>query len=193
MICDECRINEACCAITMLAGDRTITRHLCRSCMEKIQRQQPRDAVARLLSEAMRDSLMNAIAAKAATAVNNDAGVQHKEETSDDDNMKCSCCGKTFGEVKKKNQLGCPECVSAFGSKLSEYIEEMPSNKAAACITAPIQHYGSIADDANMGIHSSYRLREMNKMLEEAVKNEEYEKAARLRDEITTERQRSGV
>lgn len=96
-------------------------------------------------------------------------------ETSEIDDRTCPNCGITFREFRTQGRLGCPHDYVEFESDLIPLIEN---------IHGEIQHCGKLprrAPDSSRKQHQLIRLRSELKL---AVEDEDYETAARLRDEI---------
>lgn len=101
------------------------------------------------------------------------------------------CCGKcltAMETIKMGNPLGCSECYNVFseiliselaaGNKISPRLQKAIGMKK----NQPI-HVGK-SPNKSADIPSSSRLTAMNEALNEAVKKENYEQAAWLRDQI---------
>jgi protein arginine kinase activator len=90
------------------------------------------------------------------------------------EDVSCSVCGMTYEEFKNKGQLGCENCYTAF-KQLDTIIKNMHgSNK----------HMGKIPNRGQKDLIVKRELENLKKKLSEAIKIEEYEDAARIRDEI---------
>lgn len=87
----------------------------------------------------------------------------------------CPSCGLAYSEFKAKGRLGCPRCYAAFGPVLVPLLEKV--HGAAA-------HRGKTPDRVKGAMASRRELAEIEEQLAQAVANEEYEKAAQLRDKI---------
>ena len=87
----------------------------------------------------------------------------------------CPGCGLAYAEFKAKGRLGCPRCYAAFGPVLIPLLEKV--HGAAA-------HRGKTPERVKGVMASRRELKEIEAQLDAAVENEEYEKAAQLRDRI---------
>jgi len=88
----------------------------------------------------------------------------------------CEECGMTFAEFRKGTLLGCPECYKAFERLLSTLLERAHEGGT--------HHIGKVPRRAGAGEQRQALLRRMRKQLNDAVIEEDYERAARLRDDI---------
>src|SRR5699024_7638257 len=95
-------------------------------------------------------------------------------ETSEE--LTCKQCGMTFSQFRQHSLLGCPACYKAFESELSPLIERAHEGGT--------HHVGKVPHRAGAGEQRQMRLSRMRKRLDEAVAAEDYELAARLRDDI---------
>ncbi len=88
----------------------------------------------------------------------------------------CDQCGMTFTEFREHSLLGCPECYRAFEEPLAPLLERAHEGET--------QHLGKVPHRVGEGEQRQQHLLRMRKRLEEAVACEDYELAARLRDDI---------
>jgi protein arginine kinase activator len=89
--------------------------------------------------------------------------------------LTCPRCGFTDVDFRKRGRLGCPDCWETFGGALSPLLGK-------------VQHEAAHVGRAPVGVAPAGRLRrqlaEARAGLAAAVATEDYEQAARLRDEI---------
>lgn len=103
------------------------------------------------------------------------------------------CCGKcrtSLESVKMGNPLGCAECYTVFADVLtSELIaaDKIPSHLKKETLSKKTQplHVGK-SPNKPLTLPSSSRLTALNEALNEALKKENYEQAAWIRDQIKT-------
>jgi len=88
----------------------------------------------------------------------------------------CSECGLTFSQFRKDSLLGCPECYRVFEPQLSTILERAQEGGT--------HHIGKVPGRAGAGEQRQAMLMRMRKQLDDAVHGEDYERAARLRDDI---------
>jgi protein arginine kinase activator len=100
----------------------------------------------------------------------------------------CGRCGTSLDSVKMGNPLGCVECYSVFGDLLihelilQNRIPERLKKSLASNKNQPI-HSGKSPEKA-VHIPATSQLTALNEALNEALKKENYEQAAWLRDQI---------
>lgn len=90
--------------------------------------------------------------------------------------MTCDECGLTFAQFRKDTLLGCPECYKSFERPLSTLLERAHEGGT--------HHIGKVPRRAGAGEQRQALLMRMRKQLNDAVIGEDYERAARLRDDI---------
>lgn len=90
-------------------------------------------------------------------------------------NVVCETCGMSYEEFKKVGKLGCPNCYKVYGDKLAPLFKRLHGN---------IQYNGKIPSRAYGNVRVSKDIEKLKEQLNAAVKNEEYEKAATIRDQI---------
>lgn len=87
----------------------------------------------------------------------------------------CPICGTTYSDFKKRGLLGCDNCYRYFNSDLIPVIKRVQGNT---------EHIGKVPLKAGKDIVEKRRLIKLKEELQKAILMEEYEKAAKLRDEI---------
>lgn len=100
---------------------------------------------------------------------------QEMEEASGGAELKCAMCGFTQADFKKAGRLGCAQCYETFSEGLESLLKSMHKGT---------RHKGKVP----AALRSSHDLRErlalLQKRLEKAVADENFEQAAQVRDEI---------
>jgi protein arginine kinase activator len=95
----------------------------------------------------------------------------------------CEACGFTQHDFKKTGRLGCPACYDHFTAILEPMLDTMHKG---------VVHTGKVPQRA-LARRSLYeRLTQLETELDQAIKAERYEDAARYRDEIHQVRQATG-
>jgi protein arginine kinase activator len=91
------------------------------------------------------------------------------------DHLVCPNCGITFREFRQQGRLGCPHDYIAFAKELKPLLENIHNDT---------QHTGKFPKRAPHASQLQYRLIKLRSELRSAIDEEEYETAARIRDEI---------
>ena len=88
---------------------------------------------------------------------------------------KCPTCHATYGEIAKSGKVGCAECYSTFANELEGFIHS---------IHGTTSHAGAVPARQRALQMRAEQIQRLKNELASAVGREDYESAARLRDEI---------
>ena len=89
--------------------------------------------------------------------------------------MVCESCGTTHQDFKKGGRLGCEACYHVFRPVLDPLLEGMH---------AGTQHRGKIPSGSESRVKFEQSVDDLKKQLLTAIENENFEKAAELRDQL---------
>lgn len=92
-----------------------------------------------------------------------------------DGNQRCPTCGMTESELRHSGRVGCADCYKTFSSVLIPYIRKLHGTTA---------HVGAAPNTQNYTQPVENQAEALKIKLEAAIQQENYEEAARLRDEI---------
>ena len=93
---------------------------------------------------------------------------------------RCEFCGSTYAEIANTGQVGCAHCYELFADRLNPSIVRIHGN-AAHCG----KHSKAAAQAREEHAETKEeKLRRLQSQLDEAIKQQEFERAAELRDEI---------
>ena len=102
----------------------------------------------------------------------------------------CDTCGTTLAEFKHTGLLGCPACYKRFEAQLSPLLERAHEGathhvgKVPRRMLATLARAGSTESVLGDPSERAARLGLLRQQLDEAVNAEQYERAAKIRDEI---------
>ena len=89
---------------------------------------------------------------------------------------RCSKCGTSFKDISSTGKLGCANCYKTFYDSLLPYIRRIHGDTS---------HSGKVAACTKKNTcNCESKIKELQKQLEVAVSNQEFEQAAVLRDKI---------
>lgn len=160
MQCKRCGKNEAKIHFAKIINNQTTEFHLCEPCAKQMN----------IMGANHEFHLENLIAGLAPEADFSPAAAEESR-------LACPACGLTAGQFKRSGRLGCAKCYEAFREELIPLLRK---------IHGSAHHTGKVPSKAGEGASQS-RVRDIKKLrreLREAISHEEYERAARLRDEI---------
>lgn len=154
MVCDRCNKAKATVLITDIVPDKR-ERHLCEDCAEK-------EGIIIKQPHATNEILQHFI--------------KHKSGVSVAEDLVCPKCGTTFREFQLNGQLGCPNDYAVFEKVLTPLIER--AHEGAT------QHIGKVPASADGATRRETGLIRLRRELDHAIRQENYELAARVRDQI---------
>lgn len=157
MLCQKCKQREATRHIRSVVDGVVNDSYLCEKCAESLK-------VADIYGNEIFKILSSLIKST-------------KEEA---DTPRCDCCGISFNEISKTGRVGCARCYKFFEKQLRPAIAKIhgTTTHAGKVPKRPERCEEGTADTEKI------RVEELKIQLKTAVENEEYEKAALLRDEI---------
>lgn len=156
MLCSVCKEKEATVYYTNIADGKTKNVNLCDEC-----------AKAKGISETSGFSLADQMFGLGAA--------QEIEEAAGGVALKCARCGYSQDDFKKSGRLGCPDCYTVFADGLEGLLKTMHKGT---------RHVGKVPEALRQNRDLSERLKTLQKRLTKAVEGEDFEQAAKLRDEI---------
>jgi len=91
--------------------------------------------------------------------------------------IKCPNCGFTQADFKKSGRLGCAECYVTFSEGLEGLLKTMHKGT---------RHVGKVPQALQESRDLNEKLKSLQKKLDKAVAEEDFEQAVAVRDEIKT-------
>ena len=88
---------------------------------------------------------------------------------------RCECCGASFSDIAQSGRVGCSECYEIFRNELMPSLNRL-HGKAV--------HIGNVPENQNAAQTIEDKIESLKIKLSDAIKLEEFEKAAELRDMI---------
>ncbi|HET6349882.1 MAG TPA: UvrB/UvrC motif-containing protein [Candidatus Krumholzibacteria bacterium] len=89
--------------------------------------------------------------------------------------VQCPSCGYQYSDFKRVGRLGCPDCYDAFESQLVAVLRHVHGST---------QHVGKKAARQSEQVAIRERVAALREELSLAIRAEDYERAATIRDEI---------
>jgi protein arginine kinase activator len=162
-ICFHCKQNPAKVKLTKLIKGTVEEVYLCQECAARHSPYQKK------LPTEIDDLLANILTGKVAST---EGAAKVASPTSD---TTCSTCGLPFGTYRETLLLGCSDCYESFDKLLQTDLRKLHGST---------NHRGRVPDIAPPAFDVRRSPQELRKRLQDAVKAEDFELAARLRDEI---------
>jgi protein arginine kinase activator len=156
MLCDDCLKNTATIHMTTFVNGQVKTTHLCAQCAAK------RNKPAVVPGFSFNDLL---------------SAFYENEKTEE---IACGMCGMTLSSFQKTGKLGCAQCYKTFEPSILPVLKGIHMNE---------KHTGKrpgqkVTIDVEKESKLESRKRELKGELKAAISAENFEEAARLRDEI---------
>jgi protein arginine kinase activator len=163
MLCEECRKQNAAVFLKLAVNNKVKELHLCPACAAK-----------KGMSFGLESGAFNI-----SDIVGNMSGYFKDFLPPERKTLRCGACGLKYSEFKESGRLGCPGCYESFEPQLTELM---------ARIHGSALHTGrAYADAPELKLskaETARRLTELRAELKDAVAREDFEGAARLRDEL---------
>jgi protein arginine kinase activator len=154
MLCQICHKNDATIHLTEITDGVRAEMHICEHCATE-------------QDISVNELLSNLLAVQPTD-----------DELSDPSELQLACpnCGFTLDQFRKEGLLGCAYDYEVFEKLLTPLIEKAHNGRTSHC--------GKVPSKAPKDTKSRMRLLKLRQQLETAVYKEDYELAAKLRDEI---------
>jgi protein arginine kinase activator len=157
MLCESCKKRQATVIFKDVVGDVIKKYHLCEECAYDKGLSKPK------IPEPSSPNDMFLHMAKDLSG-----------GTKTEGRLRCTC-GLTFSQFRTTGKLGCAECYSSFGEKLKPLFKR---------IHGATRHLGKIITKDAEYLRVRREILKLEDRLRRAVAKEDFEKAAKLRDEI---------
>ncbi|MAS94563.1 MAG: excinuclease ABC subunit B [Verrucomicrobiales bacterium] len=173
MNCDVCQTEKATIFFSQMVEGKLQKVNLCKSCADE-----------KGVTDPTGYELANMLAGMGKESE------PEKPASSDTDELTCDSCGFTQTDFKKTGRFGCANCYYVFDDGLDSLLEAMHKHT---------QHKGKVpasfpnlpeaepveTPSAEMEKSPLDKLSELKESLSKSVEDEDYEEAARIRDEIS--------
>ena len=155
MICQNCNKNEANMHMKRIINGRAAEVHLCSDCARSLGYGEAFSGFSLGLGELFGELL-------------------NKNDNSSNSTLRCTGCGKSFEEIVSDGKMGCAECYGVFYDKLLPSLRRI-HGKATHMGTRPVKNENNSYEN---------QLSELKTKLSVAVEEQNFELAAKIRDEI---------
>lgn len=155
MKCQLCE-QEASVTYTKVVGDKSQKIHLCADCADE-------KGITNLDNFNLSDILMS------------DGEFSPAGESAKANQGECIECGFTIEDLRKIGRLGCSACYDQFGSEVKSMVGNMHKGT---------KHKGKVPEGMLLVIEAKTKLKKLQSQLDEAIANEEYEKAGELKEAL---------
>ncbi|MBP1970835.1 protein arginine kinase activator [Virgibacillus natechei] len=174
MECQECQQRPATFHFTQVINGDKKEVHVCEECaMEKGYMTSPEEGY----------SLHNLLAG----LFNFDSAIMESKQSNaykQENELKCSHCEMTLSQFKQLGKFGCAACYDTFSGRLDPIFRRVHSGNT--------QHYGKIPKRQGGNLHTKKQLESYRTELQKLIGEENFEEAAKVRDQIRALEQENG-
>ncbi len=162
MYCEECKQKLATVHFTQMFNGKKAEFHLCEECAAK------KGTI--FLDMDNKFSISNLLGSFFGSNSYNVQGIAPPSHS-----YRCPSCGMCFSDITQTGKLGCSECYAVFDKEIEPTLRRIHGNS---------QHIGKIPVHSGQKVLIKKEIERLKSKLQQAVINEEYEKAAEIRDSI---------
>ncbi len=159
MRCEKCQQRQAQVHVSQKINEKTVQQHLCEVCALELKEQ----------SSPFAFSVHDFLGHLYDESTHAQTGPQNASS------KQCVGCGQTYSDYKRTGLFGCPECYRSFRLVVIPLIKR---------IHGDIHHAGKIPLKVERIQRFEKKKKQLQNTLQEAVREEAYEKAAETRDQI---------
>ncbi|MGE5558616.1 MAG: UvrB/UvrC motif-containing protein [Bacillota bacterium] len=168
MLCDDCRQKPATVHLTRIINNKKEEMHLCEDCAQRHGADfgfavEPGFSFQHLLSSLLETEPSLPFAqgqVPGQTKINE---------------SRCPGCNLSYAEFKQTGFLGCPRCHDHFYKIIEPFLRKFHGNT---------RHMGKVPHRTGGVVKIRKEIEQLRQRLQDAVRAEEYERAAQIRDEI---------
>lgn len=166
MLCEKCKKNEAKINLVKIVNGEKQQIWLCEECAKNISSIPFLSSIPDGAGFPFQEILNGLL-----------TGADNANPKMKEDKIKpvCPTCGLTYDEFKKTKKVGCSDCYIVFKDSIRAIIKSIHGEKI---------HKGRIPGKAHKEFCQRDKLKNLKQQLQILIEEEEYEKAAIIRDEI---------
>ena len=159
MLCQRCHKNPATARYVEVVDGQVVQQHICPDCLSQYQEDNSADFSLTASKPTVRTS-----------------GTRESTiRTARKSRRACPACGRLLEQILETAVVGCPACYEHFGREVESLLEGLHR---------VLRHQGKAqrVDDVRAKLHGDLQTKRI--LLRSVLRVEDYEQAARLRDEI---------
>jgi len=161
MLCHECNKREATVHLTQIVNNEKMVISLCKQCADKKGFHSPLDNVPFPLSEILSGLI----------------GSQYPPDKAEVPDVECPNCKLTFEAFIRQGRFGCGECYQAFRPRLETIMRKIHGSSI---------HKGKLPASGSNELIPVKEEERLERELKKAIESEEFERAADLRDKLSS-------
>lgn len=165
MICQECQKKTATIHLTKVINGEKTELHLCEACAKAVGGEmgfiiEPNFTFQDLIAGMFENE-----------------GFALPQQSNFPAEQSCRTCGLTLADFRRQGLFGCGDCYRYFNSGLDSLFKR---------VNGGTRHVGKLPKRVGGELRVRREMEQLKQRLQRAIANEEYEEAAKLRDEIRT-------
>ena len=169
MLCERCKKNEATVFYKETINGKTRSCSLCSECASEAEKTGE-------IGKTHMDSFFSSPASVGIDSLFGSLfGIPQYAKKSIGEVKKCSLCGSTFSDLVKNGKVGCPKCYDVFADELDATIRE---------IHGTTSHNGAAPERFRHDRELKQKIKKLENELKRVINEENYERAAEIRDEL---------
>ena len=170
-LCEECHKEAAVVYLKLAVNNKVTEAHLCPACAAK-----------KGMGLGVEPGAFNI-----SDIVGNLSDYYKEFLPSERKTLRCDTCGLSYARFKESGRLGCPDCYKSFEPQLTELMMRIHGSSQHAGRAYAGGGSPELSKDA-----AAARVAKLKEAIQEALKNEDFETASRLRDTLKKLEARNG-
>lgn len=168
MLCEQCKKRTATVFYNENINGKARSYSLCSECASKLREKGDLQDITSMI-----DSFADPFSALHDNLFGGFFGIPNVKTISSA--KKCPSCGCSYADIAESGKVGCPVCYEIFRAELSKTLQSVHGTTV---------HTGAVPARQRAKQAREEELRKLKTELNNAVSNEDYENAAKLRDQI---------
>jgi protein arginine kinase activator len=158
MLCDDCKKRTACVHITKIINNQKVEKHLCEQCARKTGEINTVFETPFSVHDFLKGMFNTSF-----------------EESQPQAEQACTNCGMTYADFSRSGKIGCSYCYETFSQRLQPLVKR---------IHGTCHHTGKVPARSGGVLALKQQLQRLKQQLQSHIDKEEYEEAAKVRDQI---------
>ena len=158
MLCQNCGKNEATTHVKRIINGEKAENHLCSQCASALGYGSMFSGFGINIGELFSGFFSDAPVSRLSNSV-----------------LRCEKCSSSFEDIAKSGKVGCADCYKTFFDKLLPSLQRIHGKTG---------HHGKFPMGAGDEVRYAHRLSELKAELNKAIDDQNFERAAQIRDEI---------
>lgn len=176
MLCDNCKNNEATVRYTEIINGEKKEMHLCEECSHKLGIDN--------ISFNMPIDFSSFFGGLLDDEYNSTEFMPLFQTVKE---LKCDNCNMTYDEFAQEGKFGCDKCYDTFSSKIDSLLKRLHGSSnyvGRKALNSNLNNDIKSEEKASKKTEEESELEKLQNDLKKAIKDERYEDAAKIRDEI---------